>query len=58
MSLKTAVDKKAAEVILIRNPVVRKITIVVTRKKLMKVMSTIMKIFTLNCQVHIMIHLL
>lgn len=47
-----ASKKKAAVVTL----AVRKITMEMTRKNLIKVMLIVMKIVTLYCQVHIKIH--
>ena len=50
-----AASKKKATVVTLA---VRKITMCVKRKKVMKVMLTIMKIITLDCQVHIKIDII
>lgn len=53
-TVKTGLNKKGVEVTL----AARKITMCLKRETLMKVMMTIMKIFTLDCQVHIKIHII
>ena len=53
-TVKTGLNKKVVEVTL----AARKITMCLKRETLMKVMMTIMKVFTLDCQVHIKIHII
>ena len=53
MTMKTASNKKATVVTIIKNTAVRKIAMWVMRKKLMEVILAIMKIVTMDCQVHI-----